>query len=369
MAFLRWFGSKLSIVATCTFILFSYSNCGLVEQPRLTEDSLSSLGNFNHLGIGDNCMVCHGSGESFDAFPKSGHIDTQGQDCAACHTFSSWRTGAGYSHDPVPASCTECHSNKMPATRFGKMDHNFTATTDCKQCHLAHVGQSWVDGVFSHTPRPTQCQNCHSQQRPTTVVGTPPFNHSTSGLGDCLGCHGQNAGTTWVTAQFSHTPIPTSCNSCHVGDRPNNVINKMDHSLALGTDCVSCHISVPANVGVTWAGGRMPHSPTPTSCYSCHSGQVPAGTVPNTRSGFNHNPTYGTECKTCHTVVPGNIGVSWTKGFFNHNNNNAGSFTNCAPCHSTREHHANEKCTNCHKNIRWPTPNSNGNYGGSWGDG
>jgi hypothetical protein len=173
---------------------------------------------------------------------------------------------------------------------------------------------TWAGGVFGHAPTPTACLPCHnSTQQPTGAVGSASFNHATS---------------------------------------------------AAGQDCASCHTT---NVGVSWSGGLFSHAGL-TTCASCHSSDMPSGTVPNTSDGFNHASAYGTECAPCHTVVPGNVGTSWAEGYFGHNGNDPSSLNNCSPCHDTKHHNAGQNCTNCH-NVTWPSPNSSGNYGGSFNNG
>lgn len=216
---------------------------------------------------------------------------------------------------------------------------------------------------FDHTQVNTSsCTNCHEKDRPAPANGIPHGNG-----GDCVSCH--KPAPTWplsLTSGFSHTPVPTSCNSCHLNKQPQGLINRFDHALITGQDCVGCH---KANVGISWAGGVYGHSPTPTSCTTCHAANLPTGTVPNTIDGFNHSATYGSECASCHLTVTTNLGVRWSGGFFNHNNNNAGSFTSCSPCHDTRQHHDGTNCTSCHTQVQWPTPSPTGNFGGSFGPG
>ncbi|MEK6580318.1 MAG: hypothetical protein AABZ55_13920, partial [Bdellovibrionota bacterium] len=136
-------------------------------------------------------------------------------------------------------------------------------------------------------------------------------------------------------------------------------------------DFVSCHTKIPTNAGVTWAGGFFNHKDSAgqalTSCMPCHTSELPKAFIGTTRIGFNHDPTYGTDCVSCHTTVPGNIGVAWKAGFFGHNANMSGTFKSCSPCHDTYRHRAGTNCANCHNNITWPRPSTNGVYRGSFG--
>jgi hypothetical protein len=163
------------------------------------------------------------------------------------------------------------------------------------------------------------------------------------------------------------------CDHCHMNLKPAVIVSSMDHNTITG-DCSGCH-NYPGTgtaAAANWLGASgFNHAPTPATCYNCHSNKVPAGTVPNTKDGFNHAATYGTECKACHAVVTANIGVRWSGGFFNHNSNNLATFTNCSPCHDTKKHNAGQNWarSGCHTAsfLRWPTPSSTGNFGGSWG--
>ena len=213
-------------------------------------------------------------------------------------------------------------------------------------------------------------------------MGTPPFNHANGGTGDCVSCHAANAGLNWSSAS-GHSSTLTNCIGCHgpsntttAGLISQSTSYQMDHTystiLSGSPDCYSCHGQ--ANGFTSWElSDRVLDSTIPpvlaaqqdfhlnigtppTSCTTCHSPEVPSGTVPNTVDGFNHLATYGTECASCHTNVPGNVGVSWKAPFFNHLNNSASALGTCSPCHDTNHHNAGQLCTNCHKSVRYRPP-------------
>lgn len=233
---------------------------------------------------------------------------------------------------------------------------------------------------FSHDGITNSCAACHATGAPFAAF--PAAGHQDIGLQDCSSCHNT---TTWVGSNSPHffgAPVPTTCISCHTSRRPSGTVGTVslvnnitptgglfDHATNGGQgDCVDCHTSVPTNVGVTWAGGSFSHSPMPATCSGCHSAsQVPTGTTPNRVDGFTHAANFGTECASCHKVVTANVGASWSKGFFNHANNNPNTLGTCSPCHDSRFHHAGQFCVDCHNTVVYPSANGSGNYGGSWG--
>ncbi len=403
------------------------------------------------------CVNCHLGNRPVGPVgnPAYDHANGGTGDCIGCHTSAgvTWVTTM-FNHSPTPTSCNTCHASARPAPTAllpagatkDQYLHSvgFNGSADCVSCHTsvpANVGVRWAGGTYNHKTNANTnvatCTPCHDKQRPVGLIGNPPYDHANGGTGDCVSCH-KNIGTVWSGGQFSHTPTPTSCNTCHLSARPSAATllpvgakaDQYQHATqfnGLG-DCVGCHIRATANIGVRWSGGSynhlsntgatvtscspchdsqrpigpvgtppfdhasggtgdcatchkavgttfkggmIAHTPVPASCVTCHASQKPAGTVPNTRDGFNHLAAYGTECKTCHTVVTANIGVRWSGGFFNHLNNNAAALGTCSPCHDTREHKAGQLCTSCHKNVKYPIPanTTKGYSGGSWGDG
>ena len=330
----------IRITFAVIMILLSFVRCSFVSAPQAAQLNLSSSTSFSHQGITTGCVTCHATGQPFAAFPATGHEAIGAQDCSVCHTPSSWMSSVS-PHTPgaaIPTSCISCHSSNRPTgvqgtvsllnnltPQGGLFDHAASGdggTGDCVACHIsvpANVGVSWAPGIYPHSPAPNQCLSCHtSAQRPTGPVGSAGYNHTNGGTGDCS----------------------------------------------------ICHLATPANIGVVWSGASFGHSGV-TACASCHSAEMPSGTVPNTADGFTHAATFGTECATCHMTVPGNVGVTWTQGFFNHAGNSVSGLGNtCSPCHDTKNHNAGQLCTGCHTvgtYVQWPSASSTGSYGGSWG--
>jgi len=75
-------------------------------------------------------------------------------------------------------------------------------------------------------------------------------------------------------------------------------------------DCASCH----TNVGVSWAGGQMAHSPVPTSAtvVTALKGRattlLPAGATADLYHSSTFNGT--ADCVGCHLSVQANLGAT-----------------------------------------------------------
>ena len=121
--------------------------------------------------------------------------------------------------------------------------------------------------------------------------------------------------TDWTGGSFSHVPKPTTCASCHNGQKPAAAVrgtgvstdgrtyqNDFLHSLVAG-DCVSCHI-VKSVTQTDWTGGSYSHNPVPGSCTTCHAITKPAAGV----SAFDHSQSGLSDCKSCHAFA----GQKWT---------------------------------------------------------
>ncbi len=189
-----------------------------------------------------SCLDCHASSRPQGVLTKTNAslpaglsfdhavaIASGSGDCAACHaatagpSFSSWRQGAFHTIGARnPPSCLPCHAGERPTStdswqsatyKNSPFDYgpNPAGSThgDGQDCALCHTGpgtgawggtQNWASGHFEHgptTPSAQSCIVCHSTQRPDLQPGTTAaaaaaalgFDHSTSGSGECLGCH------------------------------------------------------------------------------------------------------------------------------------------------------------------------------------
>jgi Class III cytochrome C family len=386
----------------------SWANWSVESVANGTTTALGTQGSFHaNVAAPATCQGCHTNERPTATVNGFSHATNGTGDCVSCHNNPglSW-AGGNFTHSPAPATCASCHTNDTVYTAISgtvknEMLHTAVSLPDCATCHSTKAAASnwanWVvesinngtttalgtKGSFhANVAAPATCQGCHTNERPNFTING--FSHVTNGTGDCVSCH-NNPGLSWAGGLFSHSPTPTTCYTCHISDSvytsiSSTVTNQMNHSAISISDCVACHgTAAAASNWASWnaetvANGTSTarttkgifHTNTaaPTSCTACHTNEVPAGTVPNTADGFNHLSTYGTECYTCHTVVAANTGLKWSGGFFNHNNNNAASFTNCSPCHDTKQHHAGSNCYTCHGSVMtWPTSTKAGAWG------
>ncbi len=305
------------------------------------------------------CATCHASLD--DAF-TSGHIQTFGTDCLACHDGID-TYGKAFDHAKVAfslagkhktAACGGCHQGQQSLAALkttpqtcnachAKDDiHQGSLGPDCGQCHTP---VDWQQATINHdlTSFPLTgmhttipCVQCHANN---IFRGTPT---------DCFSCHamndahggdlGQDCGTCHTTAGWSPAAIDhnltdfplvgkhqtVDCTSCHV----NNVFK--------GTpkDCYSCHAKDDAHAGSLG-----------TDCSLCHT---PTGWLPST---FNHALTVfpltgahaGLACRRCHVAGPNGI-------------NFKGTPTTCSSCHADPAYHAGLfglNCSSCHTTSGW----------------
>jgi hypothetical protein len=320
---------------------------------------------FNHSPVPEACDNCHLAArptalvndKMLHSYPGVG-------DCVACHAAEAGVTwaSASYAHDPLPSSCDECHSAQRPTTVVNSFSHDAGGTGDCVSCHV-NVGVSWSGGFFSHSPAPENCSDCHVGTRPTGLVGNPPFDHDIAGTGDCKNCHEVPSAVQidWSGGSFSHDPAPDSCIDCHLGKRPVGLAGTppFDHAQGGTGDCLNCHLPKSATQ-TDWSGGSFDHSPAPAACLDCHVGDRPSGPVGN--PAFDHAIAGLGDCKSCH-VVKSATQTDWTGGSFDHNP----APTTCIDCHlaqrpaavtDTGFDHANNgtgDCVDCHQDpgVTW----------------
>lgn len=433
----------LAKFTTGTSVISNYDCAACHHTPGVSWTGGAFHGNIGSKTPGD-CTVCHYINMPLTLVSKMSHTSSSvTQDCSSCHaeptapqiaspSLTYWSGGRFHSRiSSQPSTCTDCHtadrpaSVKVSANDGQRMNHNSAnVAVDCASCHAGDLNLNpriWSTAAFFHTnATATTCTDCHGLGNGSSTPGTgndmpAGLTNSTTlttssvasagtydrithtdvnvGTRDCNICHTQAGmvGAKWKAASFHiNTPSLTMnsttgrCDHCHMNLKPTVVVGGMDHNTIGSGDCAGCH-SYPGTGSMgagNWLGASgFNHVPTPGSCYSCHSGALPSGTVPNTRDGFKHSggvvPSPA-ECVSCHAVVTANIGVRWSGGYFNHLGNSVSALGTalgtpnapCSPCHDTKKHNAGKNCASsgCHGNrITWPHSSSTGNFGGQWG--
>ncbi len=325
--------------------------------------------------FGEDCLACHDGmetyGSTFDhnrlAFTLTqGHAETR---CLDCHA------GARSLVDlqAAPQACSACHQEDDA--------HQGQLGQDCAQCHTP---TTWEEATFDHSLAAFQltgkhsqvaCQDCHEDN---LFKGAPQDcfschaehdEHKGQMGQDCAACH-TTAG--WEDATFDHSlsafPLtgahidvgcadchrdglykgtPQECIACHAGDD--------EHDGQFGQDCAQCHTTD------TWEGAKFDHSlaafnltgaHVDVPCAECHVNDVFKG-LAQACAACHADPVYhqglfSSDCSTCHTTsawLPASYDGRHT---FPINHGSRGS--TCQTCHpsSLRSY----TCYGCHEHTQ-----------------
>lgn len=171
-----------------------------------------------YAGLDPACSACHE-----DDRPAGHHV---GEDCAGCHTPTTWTDGVAVDHDFLPltgahdlgcaachtpgtyagldATCATCHAGDAPGG-----DHN--RGEDCGFCHVA---TSWSDPTFDHDrefPIPHHgadtCAECHPARPDYTAMS-------------CLdGCHPRGETDGHHEDEGGYSYDSAACYDCHADGR------------------------------------------------------------------------------------------------------------------------------------------------------
>ncbi len=307
--------------------------------------------------VKSECISCH----------KDVHQNTLGPDCERCHTTNTWIVSniiqihqnsrfplvgvhqnidclschSGYDNlrfPPQSISCFSCHAKQYYATISpNHVQSNFS--TNCEDCHSL-TSFTWGNTNFDHSFFPlvgghniANCFSCHVQSSNFKGLST-----------DCYSCHNQQYLLTknpdHVQAKFS-----TACQDCHNINsftQATFVHNSTGFTLTgahAGISCQSCHTVGYVN--------------TSSDCYSCHSKDFAATTVPNhVTQGFPH------DCSQCHSTT------NWSGAAFDHTTTGftltgAHATVTCQSCHSAGYTNTPSDCYSCHSNDFTATTNPN----------
>jgi hypothetical protein len=280
-------------------------------------------------------------------------------DCAGCHvaSTSAW-SGARFhlAGSATPTTCLPCHAGERPTTTTGwtagytASPFDYTVSTagithgdglDCATCHNGPgTGgtwggtQKWAGGHFAHGPTSVAadtCIVCHMSQRPDVVLGPGPadlalgFDHSTSGIGDCVGCHQATVtagsylnyfkppgGTTlpggdwqggdeypgsWLVSTPTHFVTVTSLALTRAS--PGALVTGVTSTVAtLNNAMLHTSATIPAGLSPGPAA-----TPDKTTCWHCHLHDA-AGAVTNFGGAVYHAALTGYSATVGGTVTP-----------------------------------------------------------------
>jgi hypothetical protein len=286
--------------------------------------------------------------------------------------------------------CATCH-NGTSATGISTNHIPLSGLGDCGTCHTQTTTSNfsnWAGAVYSHSPAPTTCQNCHNG---TYATGKASYAAHVVTTLDCISCHtptNTSNFANWLNASgYDHSAL-TSASTCVTSSCHNGVTAKGVSSghiplpSGLPNSCGNgCHAVYNGTGVISFAPGTMVHSLyTAARCDSCHSGSYTAqglnGGAMAKMAGLgsgNHIPTTpiatGLDCTYCHTTltaatVSSTSGAGgWAPEVTNHA---LATGTGCAACHeaskgyylskmtlNSSSHHSGTSCTSCHSTKKW----------------
>ena len=182
---------------------------------------------YSHAAGDTNCSNCH-NGTTAAGLKTPPHMPVTGVQCSNCHVNTAASFEAGYkgmNHTAVAsARCDSCHNGsytgegtKGALGSASYSGHVATNGRDCATCHAKAASGgyvSWAGAAYSHAAGDTNCSNCHNG---TTATGlkTPPHVPVT-GV-QCSNCH-SNTATSFATYTMNHAAVAAArCDSCHNG--------------------------------------------------------------------------------------------------------------------------------------------------------
>ena len=112
-------------------------------------------------GTPRNCGICHITGSTFNATPKTATHIMSTNNCAACHDTTSFRPDIHFDHGEVMGSCVSCHNGTIA------QGEGPTHPATSQQCDACHTVMSWnPPKTVDHTQIPLAvsgfCIICHN---------------------------------------------------------------------------------------------------------------------------------------------------------------------------------------------------------------
>ena len=220
-----------------------------------------SGGTFAHKATDTNCSSCH-NGKTAQGMTTPPHLPTGTLQCSNCHTntASSFTTYTMNHASVSTMRCDACHTGAYTSQGTkGAMGtasfsgHVATNGADCASCHARSVSGgyvTWTGGVFTHKATDTNCSSCHNGAA-AKGMSTPPHIPVT-GI-QCSNCH-VNTAASFTTYTMSHSAVhATRCDSCHNGSytgQGKKGAEGPDHK-AKSQDCGCCHTGAAVSFS-TW---------------------------------------------------------------------------------------------------------------------
>jgi Cytochrome c7 and related cytochrome c len=275
-------------------------------------------------GTPRNCGVCHITGSTFNATPKSATHVSSTNNCAACHDTSSFRPSVHFDHAQVMGSCVSCHNGSIAQ---GKGPTHPVTSQSCEACHTV---MSWnPPKAVDHTQIPLAvagfCIICHNGVQ----AAGKPVGHIVTNL-ECGDCHLTN---NWLGATFDHTGITSNCVSCHNGTK---AVGKQGNHMPTTTLCENCHTTGIGTKAPSWTPSGFDHTQmTVTTCQTCHSGTVKISSGFVSGQPTNHVPPIPSiiDCGICHGNNP--AAETWTVLAASIATLHSGlNVSNCLQCHA-----------------------------------
>ncbi len=163
----------------------------------------------NHVAYTDNiCTLCHSVGSiRLPLTNISIPHNTQGfSDCLSCHGITANWAASSIHIGRTNDTCTVCHEVKLNTS----LRMHRTDVGSCATCHSPTATWPYPTnhGVYTENI----CALCHS----ANTVNAPAVPHATSGLSNCLYCHGTSAPGSVTKVPYSHRIYSNVvCTVCH----------------------------------------------------------------------------------------------------------------------------------------------------------
>ncbi len=278
--------------------------------------------------VSAECIGCH----------QDVHTGQLGTACENCHSSESWFTyREGFIHDltifPLTGkhlglSCDRCHVDGERGTFRG-------TTTECAACH--NESRIIADAnVIDHTLFQNDCSLCHTP----TDWNVSAFVHSSTGFPlsgrhdetSCLSCHEEGFFST-----------NGECFSCHIEDYDATTDPVHIQQIYPITDCADCHDAS------RWTESFYSHSPLPESCNICHLSNL----LEANESVPGHY-TLPNQCNECH--IPNDWeDMTFDHTVTGYPLDGIHIVTECMACHEDGFYTTRSVCLDCHEEAFFDT--------------